>query len=123
MSRSEVATVLANIRRTSQRMTAAADTAALAVAHEAAQDAAGRAPVASGDLRDSLKGGLGGVGPGGVRRVPEDKYDRHILDIGSELDYAAKIEYEDVPMVRPAVHERAVALTRRINEAASKAIR
>lgn len=123
MSRSEVATVLANIRAIGQRMTAAADEAAEAVAHQAAADAAGRAPVASGALRDSLKGGEGGVGPGGVRKLPVDKYDRHIFDIGSELRYAATIEYDDTPMVRPAVNERAQELTRSIRAACTKAIR
>lgn len=109
--------VLGNLDRTVASIDAASREALIDVAHAGAQQASRSAPVATGRLRNSFIGAgreRDALGPGGVRTGVERR--GPFAEIGSLVEYAAKIEYTDRPMLRPASHQMEAELVEATHE-------
>jgi hypothetical protein len=109
--------VLANLEATVDRIDAAAHEALIDTAHAGANQASRSAPVQTGRLRDSFIGSgreRDSLGPGGVRTGVEKR--GPFAEIGSLVEYAAKIEYTDKPMLRPASHQMETELVEATRE-------
>jgi hypothetical protein len=97
---------LSNLDSTVKAIDAASREALIDTAYAGAHNASRRAPVETGRLRDSFVGAgreRDSLGPGGVRTGVERR--GPFAEIGSLVEYAAKIEYTDKPMLRPASHQ------------------
>lgn len=104
MALSEVAAIMARLDAKVAEIEHEASASVVDVARRAAELASSFAPVETGALRDSFLGGPDGVAPDGVH-VGVDKHGNQYAEIGSNLPYASKIEYEDVAMLHPAIHQ------------------
>lgn len=102
-------------------ITAASKEALLDVAYAGARNASRHAPVDTGRLADSFIGagrgrdslGEGGVATGTDKRGP-------YAEIGSRVEYAAKIEYTDQAMLRPAAHQMETELIEEVGHQVSR---
>lgn len=98
--------VLGNLHATVDGISQATVDAVYDTAYAGAHRASELAPRVTGRLAESFIDGRSerdSLGPGGVRTG----VDKHgpFAEIGSRVEYAAKIEYTDKPMLRPAAHQ------------------